>query len=356
MSCAAPPQHLVTFSPGGDDVGTAAVLLVALAPYHLDEMVPLAGALAGRGIGTTLTTVQPARKPLARFRTQTRLYDALVGALESRGWRPGPRAVPAADAIAAHHALVVMNDWDHLRLLVAYAQSRGIPTFGKVEGVQDFADVDTGRDRRAYRTVDHVLLQGANDRAALAGRPGTIVGTCRLERLLAEPVQSTRTDLVVVNCNFTYGVLTEHRRAWLRSVVDACRRASRPFVVSRHIADRGWVNPRLVSRRPVGELLDEAGVLVTRFSTLGFEALARGVELVYHNPYGERVPAFQRPDGAFAVTRSVDELAASLARPVATAAAVRENARAFLAAQVDIDPQMPSEERAADVIVRMTRE
>jgi hypothetical protein len=126
-------------------------------------------------------------------------------------------------------------------------------------------------------------------------------------------------------------------------------------VVSRHIADRGWVNPRLVSRRPVGELLDEAGVLVTRFSTLGFEALARGVELVYHNPHGERVPAFHRPDGAFAVTRSVDELATALGRPASPPEAVRDHARAFLCAQVDVDPQMPSEERAADVIVRMTR-
>ena len=237
------PHRLRVFSgPGGATSG--GVLLVALAPYHLDELVPLAAALTARGVGATVGTVEPAAKPLGRWRTQARLHRRLVAALAARGWTPADPVRPAAELIDAHDALVVMNDWDRYRALVEYARSRGRPTFAKVEGVQDFGDVDTGRDRRAYRTVDHVLLQGPNDRAALADRAGTVVGNCRIERILAGPPVAGGSDLVVVNCNFTYGVLTEQRRPWLASVAAGCEAAGRRYVVSRHGADRGWVDPR----------------------------------------------------------------------------------------------------------------
>lgn len=343
-------HRLRAFAPPG--VRTeGGVLLVPLAPYHLDELVPLADALTTRGVGATLATVEPAPKPLGRWRTQTRFHRRLVGALAARGRTALGPPVPATELIAAHSALVVMNDWDWYRGLVEEARSLGLPTLGKVEGVQDFDDVDTGRERRAYRTVDHVLLQGENDRAALADRPGTVVGSCRIERILARPPVAADSELVVVNCNFTYGVLTEHRRAWLASVAAGCAAADRRFVVSRHGADRGWIDPRWVSRRPVEELLAEAGALVTRFSTLGYEALARGIELVYHNPHGERVPTFRESGGAFGASASAGELAAILGGLPASPP-VRERAAGFLAAQVDVDPDRPSEERAADAVLR----
>jgi hypothetical protein len=48
--------------------------------------------------------------------------------------------------------------------------------------------------------------------------------------------------------------------------------------------------------------LTEASVLVSRFSTVPFEAMARGVPFVYHNPHGETVPTFMNPDGGNAMS------------------------------------------------------
>ena len=47
-----------------------------------------------------------------------------------------------------------------------------MPTFAWVEGVQDYDDVDTGLERRAYRRVDHVFTLG--------GHPGSFSATAPL--------------------------------------------------------------------------------------------------------------------------------------------------------------------------------
>ena len=94
-----------------------------------------------------------------------------------------------------------------------------------------------------------------------------------------------------------------------------------------------------------------AGLLVSRFSTVLFEAMARGVPVVYHNPHGERVPTFTRPDGAFLVSTTADELADAMGTALTWRDGYRDRAEAFFRRQVDVCEQRPSEVRAADVIV-----
>ena len=67
-----------------------------------------------------------------------------------------------------------------------------------------------------------------------------------------------------------------------------------------------------IASKPFRYEITRAGVLVSRFSTVPFEAMARGVPFIYHNPHGERVPTFTDPQGAFPVTTSAEELADAL--------------------------------------------
>ena len=52
------------------------------------------------------------------------------------------RSIPISPTRAA--GLVVLNDWGYARPLVEACNDAGVPTFAKVEGVQDFDDIDTG--------------------------------------------------------------------------------------------------------------------------------------------------------------------------------------------------------------------
>ena len=102
----------------------------------------------------------------------------------------------------------------------------------------------------------------------------------------------------------------------------------------------------------MAHLLTTAGVLVSRFSTVPFEAMARGVPFVYHNPHGEKVPTFTQPHGAFDITTSSDGLANALGSLDSAGANHRERSEAFFRAQISIE-ETPAFIRAADAIVTL---
>ena len=58
-----------------------------------------------------------------------------------------------------------MNDWDaELVTLIDCRSGYGVPTMAKVEGVQDFDDVDVGFERRPYRRAWSRAVSGAQRR------------------------------------------------------------------------------------------------------------------------------------------------------------------------------------------------
>jgi hypothetical protein len=335
---------------GSGSEGDRPVVLVAQAAYHLAELRPLGQELAGRGVGTRIVAPVPPRRSFNRFRPAVRRHRQLIEAAATDDQpEPGLAIVDRAGA------LVVMNDWGTTRPLIERARALSIPVFAWVEGVQDFADTDTGQDRRPYRHVDHVFCLGPYDHAQLEGVERSTVGSRRLRALWQTAPQSPARPFVTVNSNFTYGIHTEHRRMWLASARRACRRADVAWTISRHVAERGLVPPWRVSPLPVDDLLARSTTLISRFSTLAYEALVRGVGLVYHNPHGELVPTFSEPEGAFEVTRSGDDLVAAIRRQPIDPAINRERAVPFLARHLRLEEGPEPAELAAETILRARR-
>lgn len=324
-----PPPDVVKAS----DVSVeGSIVLVPEALYHIDELGPLYRELSSRGqrvhFMLSPITVPSAHAALGRYTDTVLAFDEDVG----------ERAA----------ALVVLNDWSRAKGLLRRANQHDVPIFAKVEGVQDFNDDDTGIHRSAYRTASVILGQGDNDVAALPDQRVEVVGSTRLERIWSEgPID--RTESVLVNLNFTFRVLTEYRDSWIGSVRDALRESGLVAGVSLHPAERTTdVGIPIVEKR-FRHAITESGVLVSRFSTVPFEAMARGVPFIYHNPHGEKVPTFQTPRGAFRVTTNSHELAHAM-RSAVEGDEGREKWEQFFRAQIDIDPHQPSESRAADVI------
>ena len=326
--------------------------LVVQAAYHLPEFVPLRDELRARGIPADLLVPLPPRKPLNRFRPGMRRFRELLAgtALRLDG------VSTSADLTSELSSVVVMNDWGVPKPLVESLRRAGSPTFAWIEGVQDFADVDTGQSREAYRHVDHVFCLGQYGADQLPGIAHTIVGSARLRALWSDPAVETRDRRAVVSSNFTYGVLTEHRRAWVSSAMAACRSADLPCVLSRHAAERGFSFPHRSSSTSIGTLLGESSHFVGRFSTVCYEALVRGVEFVYYNPHGEREPTFLDPRGAFTVSSSEEELADRLREPVRSSTEVRTGAADFLGVHLRLEPGPTPAELAGAVIAGAVQE
>lgn len=314
------------------------IVLMPSAAYHVKELGPLGEELRNRGHRVAIM-VNDRRWPW----TEPGL----------RGWDFPIYAFPAETGWTRSVAgIVALNDWgeDPHDVIVA-ANEHGVPTFAKVEGVQDFDDVDVHWTRNAYRTAAHILCQGTNDREALPRPVLThIVGSSRLERIWAAPPRRLIDELAVVNLNFTYGVLEEARDMWVDTVIEAGRTAGIPLVFSLHPAEKTRPAGAEISIQPISHLLTKASVLISRFSTVPFEAMARGVPFVYHNPHDEKVPTFLTPDDAFEVSHSAEELAEALVATREYASNYRPKCERFFRNQIDIDPDRDSAIRAADVI------
>jgi hypothetical protein len=297
--------------------------------------MPLNAALNRRGY-ETIVAVGEAHWP--RIATGLAWYDTPVYALPE-----------AAKAVAGLQAVVTMKDWAGYGEIVDAAKDAGVTTFAKVEGAQDFGDADTPYARNAYRNADHILCQGKNDFDALDGSR-FIVGSTRLERLFHAPVLPVTRDHVVINLNFTYGVLEELRAQWIDSAVAACEKLRIPYTVAIHPAERRARTVPHASTIPISRLLLRASTLVSRFSTVPFEAMARGIPFIYHNPHGEKVSTFAHGGDAFRKTAGVDELAAAIDEARGWRDDYRARSAQFFARQIDINSDVPSEDRAADVI------
>jgi len=318
------------------------ILLIPAADYHLAELVPIARELNGREIPTRVAVgISPWERT---WRALSAYPELEVFAL--------PQAGDLAGEISA---VLVMKDTGSLQPFVQACRELGITTMGKVEGAQDFWDSDTPEQRLPYRSLDLVLCQGQFDSDALADRETSVVGSTRLERLWWAPHATTAEPLAVINLNFVYGVRTADRKLWLETAIEGCDLAGLPYVISLHPAEKARVDSPRATSISASRLLPRATVLISRFSTMPFEAMARGVPFVYHNPHGETVPTFADAMGAFETTTSAAELGALLPTLNPASADFRLKLQAFFAHHVDIDPSRRSEQRAADLIAQTVR-
>jgi Glycosyl transferase family 2 len=324
---------------GHEELARDHVLLVPQSRYHVDDLGPLSVELARRGIPTRFMVTPKA--PGTVLVELAKYTDTVLS------WEPLlPDRVPVA-------GVVVMNDWGPTRELIQSADARGAATFAKVEGVQDFADADTNQQRSAYRTARYVLAQGPYDVKALPDRDVHVVGNTRLERIWLEPPTAIGSDdPVLINFNFTYNVLTDHADSWLVSAQGGITDAGRELTVSMHPAqlNRYATAARNITAQPIRHELTRSAALVSRFSTVLYESMARGVPVIYHNPHGEKVPDFQEPRGAFLKTVDQDQLRDAVRLLPEWQVEYRARCQEFFQHQVDLDPRTPSEVRGAAVI------
>lgn len=336
-----PPQRSAVFDtytePG--ELKELGVLFMPLAEYHGREL----GA-----IGDALTTMGHR----CAFLVEEHLVEAVDPHL-----RDHPRVLAAKGydrfALGTFDAFVAMNDWgEPSRALYHLARVRAVPSFAKVEGVQDFTDVDTGRIRLPYLAADHVLVQGDNDLAALDRKNLHVVGNENMERAWnLGPSATPRNGEVVINSNFTYGVLTDVRNDFLREAIVAIETIGLTPVISQHPADSKLPAELATYRtdRSMSAMLPVCEAVVTRFSTVPFEAIAYGTPFVYFNPHHEQVATFAAPDPAFEHVHTSDALAAALGTAIDRRTEYRSIAEPYFRAQIDMTGT-PSAVRAASVI------
>jgi len=324
------------------EIADLGVLFMPLAEYHGKELGAIANELAALG-------------QQCSFLVQEELVESV-----DRHLGDHPRVLASAGfdkhAIGSFDAFVAMNDWgDPSRNIYHLARIRGVQSVAKVEGVQDFTDVDTGRIRLPYMAADHVLVQGQNDIDALDRKNLHLVGNANMETAWAAgPAERERNGEIVVNSNFTYGVLTEVRDDFLQSAIEAIQQVGLTPVISQHPADRELPRELKPYRtdRSMSSMLPTCEAVVTRFSTVPFEAIAYGTPFVYFNPHREQVPTFASPSAAFEHVYSTVDLRDALEGAIANRPGYRGRAEDYFRRQIDMT-DTSSAARAARAIAEI---
>ena len=150
-------------------------------------------------------------------------------------------------------------------------------------------------------------------------------------------------------------MLTDKRDAFLQGTIDAVIAAGLTPVISQHPADRPLPEAFAQYRtdRSMSSLLPVVEAVITRFSTIPFEAIAYGTPFVYFNPHFEKVPTFATPDPAFEHVHTTEDLTAALTSAIASRANYRSIAEPYFRAQIDMT-DTTSAVRSAEAIARIT--
>lgn len=208
-------------------------------------------------------------------------------------------------------AVLCMNDWDKqfTNQIVKFANKRNIKTIGLIEGINDFLDIDTGRDRSAYKTVKYLLLTGQHDKQFFNNTDQNYftVGIPRLEKLKKQNINKV-SDTVLINLNFTFNVLTEYSSSWISEVIQACEELNLQYKITKHPDDKTEVDENFITSEQIYDGINNSSVVISRFSTVIIEALALGKPVVYHNPGFEKVEKFKDSLGAYSISSNIDQL------------------------------------------------
>ena len=210
--------------------------------------------------------------------------------------------------------LVLGNDWgDEEKDLIASATRLGVPSICIQEGCLDW----TGELRR-MQWAAFAFIQGALTLKYLKREIYFLTGNPRFDALDIIPLPSKHK--VMINCNFTYGVFEESRDAWVKDVVDVCCDLGLDYFISQHPRDRGNLTGYSVKRSHAGVVhtqIAESTIIVSRFSTVIYEAAIMGRQVIYYNPHGEMMQTFNQDttEGLHKVF-SVEELKKILAELV----------------------------------------
>jgi hypothetical protein len=182
--------------------------------------------------------------------------------------------------------LILLNDWSKEgQRIIAHCHLLHIPVICLQESVIDFGD-----HFKRMQWADEVFVQGSQTILDLTRSSYYVTGNPRYEVF---PQQRDKSQYVLINCNFTYGIFEDKREAWLDDIHQVLCEHDLEYAISQHPRDTGDLKKykRVIpsSSGSIIEQLTPSKFLITRFSSLIHEALVMGIPVIYYNPHGEKM-------------------------------------------------------------------
>lgn len=211
--------------------------------------------------------------------------DSAARALESErldfvGNVPGGH-VPKADAA------LLSSDWSvPRREFIRRCRRANVPTVS----LQEAVNVDFDGPPHRMRWADTVCVSGPQTLRYLRRDIAFLTGNPRFDGYRPAPPPSK--PLVLINCNFILGIGGERGPGWMGQVLNVVRELGFEFRVTKHPRDdtdlSGIENVLPSGAYKIAEQLAACSVLVSRDSSVPYEAILSGRPVIYFDPYHEK--------------------------------------------------------------------
>ena len=183
--------------------------------------------------------------------------------------------------------MVFLNDWTkEVQRITAHCRRLKIATVCLQESVIDFGD----HFKRMQHT-DYAFVQGSQTAYDLHQNIVYITGNPRYENL--KLLTERRKEKVIINCNFTYNIYEKIRYTWLDMISETLVNLRMDYLIIQHPRDMGDLTKyrefRKTNSATVHNIMEDASILITRFSSLIHEALIMGIPVIYFNPHNEKM-------------------------------------------------------------------
>lgn len=181
---------------------------------------------------------------------------------------------------------VLYNDWTKAAIrIISECHLLKIPVVCIQESIIDFGD-----SFHRMQNADNVMIQGPKTSIELPRKHFFLTGNPRY----AHSRQKTRRiDYVLINCNFTYNIYEEIRTEWLDDITTSLDELGINYLISQHPRDNGNLSKYKKyirsSSSNLKQQIENAGLVITRFSSLIHESLIEGIPVIYYNPHNEKM-------------------------------------------------------------------
>jgi len=220
----------------------------------------------------------------ATFVAHRHTDDSATRALDAEGiayvpYAPG-RTLPKADAA------LLAADWSvQRREFIRRCRASGVPTLC----LQEAVNVDFDGAPRRMRWSDAVCVSGPASLRYLAREVTFLTGNPRFDGYAPSMVPAT--PRVLINCNFILGIGGERGPAWMKQVLAVVQDLGVDFSITKHPRDdtnlSGVPNVMPSGAYKVRDQLAACTVLVSRDSSVVYEALLAGRPVIYFDPFHE---------------------------------------------------------------------
>lgn len=191
--------------------------------------------------------------------------------------------------------ILCANDWtSEFKVAQVIASRLSIPIISMMEGPQDWSQLIKGVDPKKYRNADILFSQGYRTLKEISPVYAAVTGNPKNDQLDPKPLPHKAK--VFINCNFTYGQFEEFRDLWMHDIIDTCKELGADYFISQHPRDfSNWDGYPVIksSSLSIHQQIEDASIIITRFSNVLYEAVTAGRPVIYYNPHDEPMETFR---------------------------------------------------------------